>query len=219
MWRRVAWFGIPDDPAGDIARAAAAYGTAGLHRRRLLCEVESAMALAPSDPAAASARLDATEPEVTDVPVLRAMLLDVRSRLARAAGDEDAGLAHARETLAVRGLPDRARLPAARPVRGARRARRLRRARAPAADLVAAATRLRDPALLAHGQRFLGLAYVETGRPVEAAELLEAALPVVREHTLPSSARSAGLSATRSPDSASGPARARPSRRRPPPSG
>ena len=36
--------------------------------------------------------------------------------------------------------------------------------------------------LLAFGQRFLGLAYVETGRPVEAAELLEAALPVLREH-------------------------------------
>ncbi len=52
----------------------------------------------------------------------------------------------------------------------------------PAADLVAAATRDRDPVLLALGQRFLGLAYVETGRPVEAAELLEAALPVLREH-------------------------------------
>ena len=184
MWRRVAWFGIPDDPAGDIARAAAAYGTAGLHRRRLLCEVESAMALAPTDQAAASARLDATEPEVADVPVLRAMLLDVRSRLARAAGDEDAGLAHVREALAVRGLPDRARLPL---LLGlcevlVERADYVE-LESPAADLVAAATRLRDPALLAHGQRFLGLAYVETGRPVEAAELLEAALPVLREHT------------------------------------
>ncbi|HEU5242100.1 MAG TPA: hypothetical protein VFU25_08805, partial [Ornithinibacter sp.] len=184
MWRRVAWFGIPDDPAGDIARAAAAYGTAGLHRRRLLCEVESAMALAPTDPAAASARLDATEPEVADVPVLRAMLLDVRSRLARAAGDEDAGLAHVREALDVRGLPDRARLPL---LLGlcevlVERADYVE-LESPAADLVAAATRLRDPALLAHGQRFLGLAYVETGRPVEAAELLEAALPVLREHT------------------------------------
>ena len=49
------------------------------------------MALAPTDQAAASARLDATEPEVADVPVLRAMLLDVRSRLARAAGDETLG--------------------------------------------------------------------------------------------------------------------------------
>jgi tetratricopeptide (TPR) repeat protein len=52
----------------------------------------------------------------------------------------------------------------------------------PAADLVAAATRDRDPVLLALGQRLLGLAYVETGRPAEAAELLEAALPVLREY-------------------------------------
>ena len=132
MWRRVAWFGIPDDPAADIARAATAYGTAGLHRRRLLCEVETAMALAPTDAAAAAARLDATEPEVADVPVLRAMLLDVRSRLARAAGDGDAGLRpRARGPRRARAARPRPAPPPARAVRGARRALRLRRAREP----------------------------------------------------------------------------------------
>ena len=186
MWRRVAWFGIPDDPAGDIARAAAAYGTAGLHRRRLLCEVESAMALAPSDPAAASARLDATEPEVTDVPVLRAMLLDVRSRLARAAGDDDAGLAHVREALAVRGLPDRARLPCCSACARCSSSAPTTSSSSPAADLVAAATRLRDPALLAHGQRFLGLAYVETGRPGRGSRAARGRAPgAARAHPCP----------------------------------
>ncbi|HET6967073.1 MAG TPA: hypothetical protein VFI44_02295 [Ornithinibacter sp.] len=182
MWRRVAWFGIPDDPAADIARAAAAYGTAGQRERQLLCEVEAVMAVAPSDPGSASARLDALEPEVADLPVLRAMLLDVRSRLARMAGDEEAALAHVRAALGVRGVPERARLPL---LLGLCEVLVERSDYAdleePAADLVAAATRLRDGVLLAHAQRFLGLAYVETGRPVEAAELLEAALPVLRE--------------------------------------
>ena len=182
MWRRVAWFGIPDDPATDIARAVAAYDAAGQRERRLLCEVEAAMAVAPSDPAAASSRLDGIEHEVGDLPVLRAMLLDVRSRLARAAGDEDAALAHLRAALAVHGVSERARLPL---LLGLCEVLVERNdylgLEGPAADVVAAATRLRDSTLLAHGQRFLGLAYVETGRPVEAAELLEAALPVLRE--------------------------------------
>lgn len=182
LWRRVAWFGIPDDPAADIARAAAAYGAAGQRERRLLCEVEAAMALAPTDAAGASARLDATEPDVADLPVLRAMLLDARGRLARAAGDEDAALAHVRAALSQRGVPERARLPLLLGLCEVLVERSDYPAlEEPAADLVAAATRLRDGVLLAHGQRFLGLAYVETGRPVEAAELLEAALPVLRE--------------------------------------
>jgi tetratricopeptide (TPR) repeat protein len=47
---------------------------------------------------------------------------------------------------------------------------------------VALALRLRDPVALAVGQRLLGLAWLEQGRPAEAAELLEAAVPVVAEH-------------------------------------
>ena len=182
MWRRVAWFGIPDDPEADIARAAAAYGRAGQRERRLLCEVEAAQAVAAADPGAASARLDALEPEVAGLPVLRAMVLDVRSRLARAEGDADAALAHLRAAVAVHGVPERARLPLLLGWCEVLVERSDYTAlEEPSADLVAAATRLRDGVLLAHAQRFLGLAYVETGRPVEAAELLEAALPVLRE--------------------------------------
>ena len=43
-------------------------------------------------------------------------------------------------------------------------------------------SRTGDPVLLAHGQRLLGLAYLGTGRPVEAAELLAAAAPVLGRH-------------------------------------
>ncbi|MBD3785327.1 MAG: gamma-glutamyltransferase, partial [Micrococcales bacterium] len=51
-----------------------------------------------------------------------------------------------------------------------------------AADALALAVRLRDPVSLAVAQRHLGLAWVEQGRALEAAELLAAALPVVRRH-------------------------------------
>ena len=50
-----------------------------------------------------------------------------------------------------------------------------------AADAVALALRLHDPVALAVGQRLLGLAWLEAGRAGEAAELLEAALPVIDE--------------------------------------
>jgi tetratricopeptide (TPR) repeat protein len=50
-----------------------------------------------------------------------------------------------------------------------------------ARGLLDEATSLRHDPLLALAQRYLGLALVETGRQVEGAELLEAALPVLRD--------------------------------------
>ena len=141
-----------------------------------------ALASTDPDPVAADARFSAVMPRIQDVPVLRSMALDARSRIANAAGDSDSALTHLRSALEGRGLPERARIPL---LLGLCEVlveqNTYDELEEPAADLVAAATRLRDPVLLAHGQRFLGLAYVETGRPVEAAELLEAALPVLRE--------------------------------------
>ncbi|GAA4403535.1 hypothetical protein GCM10023168_15170 [Fodinibacter luteus] len=183
LWRRLAWFGGAGDAAGDIGRAAAAYGRAGLDEPRLLCLVEGAAAVAPTDPVTASGILDDLEPHTDGRPELAATVLDVRARLARAAGDLDAAQTHLRRALRIRGVPDRVRLAALLALsdvlveQGA-----WDELEGPAADLVAAATRDHDPVLLAYGQRFLGLAYVETGRPAEAAELLEAALPVLREH-------------------------------------
>lgn len=168
----------------DLERAAGAYRAAQSHERALLCEVETAMALASTDPdpVSADARFSVLMPLIQDIPVLRSMALDVRSRIANAAGDSDTALTHLRSALEGRGLPERARIPL---LLGLCEVlveqNTYDELEEPAADLVAAATRLRDPVLLAHGQRFLGLAYVETGRPVEAAELLEAALLVLRE--------------------------------------
>lgn len=54
-----------------------------------------------------------------------------------------------------------------------------------ARSLLAEAVALRNGELLAVAQRFAGLACVETGRPAEGAELLEAALPVIRRTNPP----------------------------------
>ncbi len=184
IWRRVAYFGRSDDPAALMARSADGYARAGQERRHLLGEVEATMALGPADAAVAAARLDALEPRVADVPVLRVLVHDIRARLARSTGDAGAAEAHLRSALGVRRAPERARVPVLLALCDVLVERSgIAELERPAADLVAAATATRDPVLLAHGQRFLGLAYVETGRPAEAAELLEAALPVLREHT------------------------------------
>ena len=183
LWRRIAWFGRADDPVTDLARAAAAYQRAGLTERRLLCGIEQAMATAPHDAARATSILESLAPEVTATPLLASMALDGRARIARSTGDLDEAVRLLEQARAVRGLPRRARLAEIAELCDVRVDQEAwPELEAPAADLVAAATEDRDPVLLAFGQRFLGLAYVETGRPVEAAELLEAALPVLREH-------------------------------------
>lgn len=183
LWRRIAWFGGSEDPAADVSRAAAAYGRAGYEERRLMCGIEQAMADAPTDPARAAAALEALEPEVAPHALLASMALDGRARLARSTGDLDAASLLLQRALAVRGAPRRTRLTVLTELCDVRVDQEAwAELEGPAADLVAAATRDLDPVLLALGQRFLGLAYVETGRPVEAAELLEAALPVLREH-------------------------------------
>ena len=183
LWRRFAWFGGSDDPAGHLARAAAAYGRAGLTERRLLCGIEQAMATAPVDPDTAAAMLEALEPEVSGIPVLASIALDGRARIARSTGDLDQAAHLLERARSVRGVPRRARLAELVDLCDVRvQQEAWDELEGPAADLVAAATKDRDPVLLALGQRLLGLAYVETGRPAEAAELLEAALPVLREY-------------------------------------
>ena len=183
LWRRSAWFGRADDPAALLARAGAAYERAGLAQRRLLCGIEEAMATAPHDPARAAGMLESLEPEVADTPLLASMALDARARVARATGDLDAAVHLLERARAVRGVPRRSKLAELAELCDVRVEQEAwAELEGPAADLVAAATQDRDPVVLAFGQRFLGLAYVETGRPVEAAELLEAALPVLREH-------------------------------------
>ena len=149
----------------------------------MLCTIEAATVRTAAGSPDDTPELDAAESAVLDRPVLHAMVLDARARLARAAGDLDGAASLLRRGLAPRRLPDRLRhalllsLGEVLVDQGA-----WDRLEAPAADVVAGAVRTGDPVLLAHGQRLLGLAYLGTGRPVEAAELLAAALPVLGRH-------------------------------------
>ena len=183
LWRRIAWFGGADDPATDLVRAAAAYQRAGLTERRLLCGIEQAMATAGTTRRAPPASSSPWRRRSPALPCWRRWPSTggPASPAAPATSTRPARLLE--QARAVRGLPRRARLAEVAELCDVRVDQEAwAELEGPAADLVAAATEDRDPVLLAFGQRFLGLAYVETGRPVEAAELLEAALPVLREH-------------------------------------
>ncbi|MDF3045880.1 MAG: hypothetical protein K0R30_2108 [Ornithinibacter sp.] len=183
LWRRIAWFGAPDRPVACLERAADAHARAGQPYRRLLCLAEAAMAVARTDPEAASARLDVLDPLVADHPVLRSMCLELRGRIARTRGDLETAAANLRRAVAVPGIAERSRLTLLLSLCDVLVDRCDWSAlEESAADLVAASNRLHDSVLLAFGQRFLGLAYLETDRPAEAAELLEPALPVLVVH-------------------------------------
>src|ERR671913_243828 len=166
LWRRIAWFGAPDRPVACLERAADAHDRAGQPYRRLLCLAEAAMAVARTDPEAASTRLDVLDPLVADHPVLRSMCLELRGRIARTRGDHETAAVNLRRAVAVPGIAERSRLTLLLSLCDVL----VDRCDWPAleesaADLVAASNRLHDSVLLAFGQRFLGLAYLETARP------------------------------------------------------
>lgn len=183
LWR---WYALTTRPADAVARlrhAAALYAGLGLAPRQALCLLDAAPLAYDAGPAGPAALVEEAERLVGDHPVLRAQALDLRARMARAEGDPERAAVLHEEALAVIGPADGPRLAA------------LfsycdllvdlsawDRLEPRAADAVAVSARLRDPVALAVAQRHLGLAWVETGRPAEAAELLEAALPVIQEH-------------------------------------
>jgi tetratricopeptide (TPR) repeat protein len=147
-----------------------------------LARLELAQFQHSRDPEAARGLMDAVrESEVAAVPVVAVALHELRAALAWADGNLEAVGAALRDAVAASSPA----APASRP--------RLvlcdllvdeelwAELETVSRGLMDEALLLRQPELLALAQRFLGLALVETGRPVEAAELLEAALPVIRD--------------------------------------
>jgi tetratricopeptide (TPR) repeat protein len=182
-WRRFAHDAWAPDPRAVCLHAADLYERAGLPARRALCVLEAALATIPHDHAAASALIDEGEELAGNTLVLRALALDLRARIARAQGDLDGAVTLLEAEHGMRGLADEVR---AGPLftccdvlvdLGDWERLEIR-----AADAMALSLRLHDPVALAVAQRLLGLAWLENGRAVEAAELLEAALPVIDEH-------------------------------------
>jgi tetratricopeptide (TPR) repeat protein len=182
-WRRFAHDAWSPDPASVLLHAADLYGAAGLPARRSLCVLEAALATIPHDHAAAARLIDDGERLAGQVLPLRALALDLRARIARVEGDLERAVDLLEAEHGMRGLADEVR---AGPLftccdvlveLGA-----WDRLETRAADAVALALRVHDPVALAVAQRLLGLAWLEGGRAGEAAELLEAALPVIHEN-------------------------------------
>ncbi|MGL5910956.1 MAG: hypothetical protein ACRCZP_13190 [Phycicoccus sp.] len=166
-----------------LDRAAAGYARAGADRRVALCRLEAATAGATHlDTASVDAHLDAAEERAEGHPELTAMVLHARARVAAARGDRDAALDQLRRAATLRAVPARTSAGILLSLGDHLVARQewaeLERT---AADALAATAGAGHPVLLAVAQRQLGLAYVETGRPAEGAELLEAALPALRD--------------------------------------
>ncbi len=181
-WRRFAHDAWAPDPRAVCLHAAELYARAGLPARRALCVLEAALVTIPHDHAAARDLIDEGERLAGDVPPLRALALDLRARIARVEGDLEGSVTLLEDEQGLRGLADEVRAGALFTCcdvlveLGA-----WERLETRAADAVALALRLHDPVALAVGQRLLGLAWLEAGRAGEAAELLEAALPVIDE--------------------------------------
>ena len=180
------WYALsarPADTAAQLVHAADEYAALGLPARQALCLLDAVPPTHATDPAAAHRLLDDAERLAGDHPVLTVQVLDLRARMARTAGDHDAARSLYERAAAVRHVPDGSRMAVLFAwcdllVDAADWAGLEPRA----ADALALAVRLRDPVSLAVAQRHLGLAWVEQGRALEAAELLAAALPVVRRH-------------------------------------
>ncbi|MBT9276158.1 hypothetical protein KMZ32_18960 [Phycicoccus sp. MAQZ13P-2] len=178
------WYALsarPADAADHLLRAADAYAGLGQPARRALCLLDATPLVLARDLPAGHRLLDAAGELAAGHPVLEVQVLDLRARVARAAGDLEAADRLYARAAAAPGVPDGARTA----VLFAWCDLLVDRAdweglEPRAADALALAVRLRDPVSLAVAQRHLGLAWVEQGRPAEAVELLAAALPVVR---------------------------------------
>ncbi len=182
-WRRFAHDAWAPDPRAVLLHAADLYERAGLPARRSLCVLEAGLVTIPHDHAAAARLIDDGERLAGDVLPLRALALDLRARIARVEGDLEKAVELLEAEHGMRGLADEVRAgPLFTCCDVLVDLAAWDRLETRAADAVALALRLHDPVALAVGQRLLGLAWLEAGRAGEAAELLEAALPVIDEH-------------------------------------
>lgn len=185
-WRWYALTTRPADAVEHLRHAADLYEGLGLTPRQALCLLDAAPMAHERDPAQTTRLLEEAERLAGDHPSIASQALDLRARMARAGGDPEAAIALHERALAAAGVADGTRVSTLFALCDVLvDLADWERLEPRAADALAVAVRLRDPVALAVAQRHLGLAWVESGRPGEAAELLEAALPVIEEHVPP----------------------------------
>lgn len=166
------------DAVAETVRSADLFARAGQPVRQALSLVDAARLSAP-DPGAVQAFIAQAYEVGGGHPQVVAQATDLQARMAYAEGDLPRSL-HLHRQAVETDIPERQRAA----MRFAIADILVDRSDWPALeqegrDLVGTATRMRDPHLMAIGQRFLGLALLEQGRTVEATEMLEACLPVI----------------------------------------
>ena len=181
VWRTAARLATSPEQAEDLfVSGATASREAGDTGREGLALMEAARA-ASGSPDHAADLLARARPLVEPHPPLRLMADDTEARLLASVGRLDDAVDVLRRSLDEHHSPVIAtptRLLLCDLLTDADRLDDL----LPASEKVLAdAVDLQDPLVLALGQRFQGLALVHAGRPAEALELLDAALPVIGE--------------------------------------
>lgn len=181
VWRTAARHAASPEEAEQLClRAAASAARSGDHAREGLALVEAAHA-AGSRPDRAEEHLARARPLIAQHPRLQLLVDETQARLLAAVGRYDDAvelLAGALASEREPGLAISARFLLCDLLTDLNRLEDLLDASARALSEAAA---LEDPLALALAQRFHGLALVETGRPAEALELLDAAIPMLSE--------------------------------------
>ena len=181
-WRQLA-DDLPPPRSAELAlRSAQCSGRHGDVVRQALALVDAARAtMSADDRPGADRLLEQAEELAGDHPSARAAACALRWRLMATDGDVEGAIALLRQQVAT---SDGGRLEA-----GLRidlcdllvDTEDYESLAGESALLVGSAVELRDGTMLAMAQRFRGLAHVEAGEFVEGSELLEAAVPVIRE--------------------------------------
>lgn len=182
VWRTAARHVEAHAEAERMSLAAAEAARADGDRAREGLAVIEAARYAHASPDHAADLLRRARPLVEGEPALRLMADDLEARLLAAVGRRDDAIDILQRSLATDQSPVYATSSRLLLCDLLTDADRLEELLGVSGRVVDDAVELEDPVVLALGQRFHGLALIDAGRPAEALELLDAALPVVGEH-------------------------------------
>ena len=176
--------GGPDDGARWSQESADLYAAAGEHLLVQLSLIKKAWFESWIDPEAARPTLAAVRLDADAPATLRARLAQTAAQVERHSGDLEAAIRAGESALMLANESDdpiECFLAGTSLCGDLIEVGRWEQLEATADGVLLRARQLEDPLVRAEAQRYVGLARLETGRSMEAAEVLEAALPVLRE--------------------------------------
>lgn len=182
VWRTAARHVEAHDEAERMSLAAAEAARADGDRAREGLAIIEAARYAHASPDHAADLLRRARPLVESEPALQLMADDLEARLLASVGRADDAIELLERSLDADHSPVHSIASRLLLCDLLTDADRLQDLLGVSERVVVDAVELEDPVVLALGQRFHGLALIDAGRPAEALELLDAALPVIGEH-------------------------------------